>query len=233
MEILGLIPARAGSKGIPGKNIKRLNGRPLIEYTLEAAKQSKRLTRIIVTTDDPQVARIARRAGAQVPFLRPKRLATDQAPASGYVLHALGELKLKEDYRPDAVMILQPTSPCRNAADIDRCADLLKTSKADSVVSVNLLSAKYHPQWQCRIQGKLLNLLDGRSWEEIVTRRQALSPTFIRNGAIYIFWKKVFLKYGTIYGRRVCPYLMPPDRSVNIDDLDDWSQAEKFLKGIK
>lgn len=230
MEILGLIPARSGSKGIEGKNIKSLGGRLLIEYTFSAARGSRRLTRTVLSTDGPDIAALGERHGIEVPFIRPAEISGDQSPAVDYVRHCLDCLHDSQAYRPDILVILQPTTPFRTAADIDASVDMLIESNADSVVSVSLLPDKYHPRWQFAIgDDGLLNPYEGGRWDGIPAQRQGITPTYTRNGAVYAFWSKTFLVSGTIYGSRIIPYVMPDNRSVNIDDADDWQKAESLL----
>ena len=227
MNVLGLIPARGGSKGIKGKNIKSLGGKPLIEYTFDAALESKRLSRIILSTDSAEIAEIGKRRGIGVPFIRPSDISSDESPARSYVQHCLDFLRDNENYKPDVIVILQPTTPFRNASDIDLCVNLLLQCECDSVISVAEQPSKYHPNWYLVVSPDgLLRPYSLRSWEQVVPRRQDLLPIYIRNGAVYVFWHKTFLKTKNIYGTKVIPYIMPPERSINIDDMGDWQRAE-------
>ena len=227
MEILGLIPARGGSKGIKGKNIKPLGGRPLIEYTFDAALESKLLSRVILSTDSEEIAEIGKRCGIEVPFLRPADISTDESPAYSYIQHCLDFLKNNEAYEPGFIVILQPTTPFRHASDIDLCVTLLLQGGYDSVVSVAELPNKYHPDWYQVIgPDGLLRPYAQRSWEQVAPRRQELTPSYIRNGAVYAFRQETFLKTRNIYGTTVTPYIMPTERSINIDDMSDWQRAE-------
>ena len=220
-----MIPARGGSKGVPRKNVRRLAGRPLIAYTFDAARRARRVTRVVLTTDSPEIAALGRAAGIEVPFLRPARFARDRSPASDYVRHALAWLKAHHGYRPDAVVLLQPTSPFRLAADVDSCVDLLTRSGVDAVVTVSRAPQKFHPSWQLvRGRGGLLAPATGGRIRPR-PRRQDLPETWLRNGLVYAFRTRTFERTGTIYGSRVLGVPTPEARSVNIDDAGDWRQA--------
>ncbi len=148
LEILGLIPARGGSKGIPGKNLRLLGGRSLVARAVESGIKSLRLARLILSTDSEAIAEEGRRAGAEVPFLRPADLAKDDTPSSAVVVHALEWLERNEGRLPDILVLLQPTAPLRQARHIDEALELLVTSGARSVVSVTPVPGHYHPSWQ-------------------------------------------------------------------------------------
>jgi len=230
MEVLGLIPARSGSKGIKGKNIKPLGGRPLIEYTFDAALESKLLSRVVLSTDGADIAEIGKRRGIGVPFLRPAEISADESPAQAYIQHCLDFLKSNEGYKPGVIVILQPTTPLRRASDIDSCVNLLLQTGSDSVVSVTELPSKYHPNWQFVVGlDRLLHPYTQHPWEQLATRRQSLTSTYTRNGAVYAFRQEIFLETRNVYGATVTPYIMPAERSVNIDDMSDWQLAESII----
>jgi CMP-N-acetylneuraminic acid synthetase len=230
LEVLGLIPARGGSKGIPGKNIKPLGGRPLIDFTFEAAAASSLLTRVILTTDSEEIAEYGRRCNVEVPFLRPSDLASDNSAANAYIHHCLQHLEAQEGYRPDVVVLLQPTCPFRTGDDIDTCIQMLANSNADSVVSVAVLPTKFHPNWQFLVTDQgLVHPVASGAWSSLATARQHLETTYTRNGAVYAFRRDSFIRGGNIYGRRVVAYVMPEARSVNIDEMSDWAKAEALL----
>ena len=219
-QTLALIPARGGSKGIPRKNIRLIAGKPLIAWTIEAALRSGLLDAVVVTTDDPEIAEVARRAGAQVPFLRPAALAQDDSPGIAPVLHALDMLP---GY--DAVLLLQPTSPLRSTDDIDACLSLAQTRHAMSVVSVT--EPENHPDWTYRLDAdQRLTRLSG---EAPAARRQDLPQVVSLNGALY-YARTDWLRQGQ---RLVAPetlaYLMPRMRSIDIDTMLDWQLAELLL----
>lgn len=225
LKVLGLVPARGGSKSIPGKNIVVLRGKPMIAYTLDAAKASKRLARCIVSTDSQEIADVCRRCGGDVPFLRPSELAGDDTPTLPVVMHALDALQ--ETY--DAVVLLQPTSPLRTAADIDESIRLLADrADADSVISV-VRVGDHHPARMKYVRDGLL--VDPPFAEEREgQRRQDLPELYLRNGAIYLTRTRVLREQKSIKGRRSLAYVMPEERSVNVDSPVDLLVAEAVLK---
>ena len=230
MKIIGLIPARSGSKGIPGKNLKLLGDLPLLAHTCIESLKSKVLDNIIISTDSQKIADVAMLYGVDAPFLRPPDISGDSSSASEYVEHFLGFLKSQEQSMPEVIVILQPTCPFRVAQDIDNATQLLLDSNLDCITSVNELPSKYNPAWQFKLEG--LNLQpygDNKDWSSIVKNRQLLESTFTRNGAIYAFRVNSFLKNGNIYGSRVGGYKMPIERSINIDEPEDWIAAERYL----
>lgn len=223
MNILGLIPARGGSKGVPGKNIKSLAGKPLILYTIEAALASS-LATCIVSTDDPAIAKIAKNAGASVPFMRPEELATDTAKSLDVVKHALLLMEEREGRRFDAVMLLQPTAPFRNSGDIDFAIQLLESNPlADSVISVVNVEAHHPARMKYIEDGRLVDPSFAEAYES--QNRQELTPMYIRNGAIYLT-KRESLLNNSFKGKICLAYVMPSDRSSNIDTIEDFEYAE-------
>ncbi|MDP3772354.1 MAG: acylneuraminate cytidylyltransferase family protein [bacterium] len=231
MKILGIITARGGSKGIPGKNIKPLAGTPLIVYTIEAARQSGVFDRVILSTDDAEIAEIARAHGCEVPFMRPAELAQDTTPHLPVLQHAVTHLREHENYAPDAVMILQPTAPLRTAEHIHEAVKLFEKSNADSVVSVCEVPGHYNPHWQFTIDNKShLAIFTGEPFSQIVPRRQDLLKTYARNGAIYICKTiSLFDVALPLYGNHVLAYVMKSEESVNLDTIEDWKEAERIL----
>ncbi|PHV38914.1 cytidylyltransferase domain-containing protein [Janthinobacterium sp. BJB304] len=220
MKTLALIPARGGSKGIPRKNINMIAGKPLIAWTIEAALASTLLDGVVVSTDNAEIAEVALRYGAQVPFLRPAELARDETPGVEPVLHALQQLP---DY--DAVLLLQPTSPLRSSADIDACVALAREREAVSVVSVSEPDA--HPDWMYRMTAtqQLEKLLASQSH----TRRQDLPTVLTLNGALYFANADWLRSSRTLLAEETLAYVMPADRSVDIDTPLDWKFAELLL----
>lgn len=230
MEVLGLVPARGGSKGIRRKNLRLLAGHPLIHHTLEAARASELVTRILVSTEDEEIAAVARREGIEV-LRRPDRLARDDSPMVPVLQHALVSLKGRGSYRPDIVALLQPTAPLRGPEHIDGALRLLLESEANSVVSVCRVPGHYHPAWQLtRGDDGDLQLWIGKPLDEIVPRRQELSQTYTRNGAVYAIRTSSFLQEKTLYSRPCLGFVMPSSASVNVDDLSDFALAEWWLK---
>lgn len=227
MGILGLIPARGGSKGVPRKNIQLVGGKPLIAWTWAAARAATSLTRLLVSTDDPEIAALARAAGVEVPFMRPAELASDTTLAIEVVLHALDYLATTENYRPAAVLWLQPTSPLRTTADIEAAVALFKAQAADSVVSVCPVEHQ-HPMLLKRIEagGRLRPWLDDPAPPQ---RRQEMPPVFALNGAIYLTRCEVLLEQGTFHPDRTFAYVMPPERSLDVDTPWDLYLADLIL----
>jgi CMP-N-acetylneuraminic acid synthetase len=224
---VAVITARGGSKGIPQKNLRTILGKPLIAYTIEAALQAKMLTRTIVSTDDEAIARISEQYGAEVPFLRPQHLATDAATSIAVLQHAVTYLAEQGDYATDIVVCLQPTSPLRSAEDIDQAVELCLQSGADSVVS--LCQAKHHPFWMKKIvNGKVHPLIEED--EQHYTRRQELPPVYQLNGALYVTRAKVLLEENRMLGEYTIPYIMPQERSIDIDTQTDLQVAECILQ---
>ena len=188
------------------------------------------MSRTVLSTDSGRIAEIGRAAEIEVPFSRPEELARDDTPTVDVVRHALRWLDIEQDYVPEVVVILQPTAPLRTAEDIDRTIGLLETTGADSVVSVSEVPGHFSPGWQLVIEDDELRLTNGRSLSQIVTRRQELSATYYRNGAVYSLWRKTLESGGSLYGRRCIPYFMPRDRSLNIDDELDLCLADALVR---
>lgn len=233
-KILGIITARGGSKGIPGKNIKELAGKPLISYTIEAAQKSGVFDRLILSTDDEKIAKVAKQYGCEVPFMRPAELATDTTPHNPVIQHALTWLGDNEKYEPDLVMILQPTAPLRTPRHIQEAVKLMEASGADSVVGVAEIPSSFHPRWQFTIDdNNHLAVFTGEPFSHIACRRQDLPKTYTRNGAIYLFKTELLSdsREPNFYGNHVMAYMMKPEESVNIDTMEDWKEAEKRLLG--
>lgn len=218
MAILGLIPARGGSKGIPRKNVRLIAGKPLIAWTIEAALAATSLDRLVVTTDDPEIAQIAIEFGAEVPFLRPPELARDETPGIAPVLHAVDVLAGVE-----TVVLLQPTSPLRTAADVDAAVNLAQTHGGVNVVSVTEAA---HAGWCFTMDdGGLLDVI-GR---DVAARRQDLPKQYALNGAIYVGAADRLKIDRSFLVPRTTGYQMPVERSVDIDTMFDWRVAEMLL----
>jgi len=227
MRVLGLVPARGGSKGVPRKNIRPLHGKPLLQYTAEAALASRLLSRVVLSTDDEEIAAVGRCVGLDVPFMRPRDLALDTTPMLPVVQHALRALEAQGSSF-DAVCLLQPTNPLRTADDIDRCIELFQTSGADTVFTVLPVPAEHNPHWvYFPSPDGTLRLSTGEATP--ISRRQDLPPAVHREGSVYVTRTRVVLESNTLYGARAVGYPMDPARSVNIDDLQDWDRAESLL----
>ena len=228
MKVLGLIPARGGSKGVPRKNIRALGGKPLLAYTAEAALAAKRLTRVILSTDDEDIASIGENCGLEVPFLRPAELAEDTTPTLPVVQHAIYQLE-KSGERFDAVCLLQPTNPLRRAEDIDACIDLLERSAADAVVSVLPVPHEYNPKWVYWMNGGgRMTIVTGEC--EPVPRRQDLPPAFHRDGSVYVTRRDVVMNRNSLYGDDVKGYVIDAQFSVNIDTEADWKKVSELIE---
>lgn len=227
-KILAVIPARGGSKGIPRKNIQMLLGRPLIAYSIIAALRSQTVQQTVVSTDDEVIARIARHFGAEVPFLRPPCLSTDTASTTSVLRHAVRFLSDKKEKPDDMIVCLQPTSPLRSANDIDQAVLLCLQAGADSVVS--LCPAEHHPYWMKKVVGdRVYPLMEVD--DEQYPRRQDLPPAYQLNGAIYVTRRKILLEEERLLGANTLAYIMPRERSIDIDTPFDLKLAELIMKG--
>lgn len=225
MTTLGVIPARGGSKGVRGKNLRPLAGRPLLAYTAEAARHSRRLTRLIVSTDDPAIRDAALDMRLEVPFLRPKELALDDTLMLPVLRHAVDAMKEK-GFTADAVVLLQPTSPLRRGEHIDRAIDLLASTGADSVVTVVEVPHQFNPASVMRLEGERLKpFLDG----PMVLRRQDKPRVFARNGPAVLAVRTGVLERGSLYGDDCRPILMSIEESVDVDTEADFELLERLL----
>ena len=222
MEVLAVIPARGGSRGLPGKNLAELAGRPLLAYTADCVGDCRRPVRAVLSTDDEAVARLGRRLGLEAPFRRPAELAADDTPTLPVIQHALAELSAAEGYRPEVVAVLQPTSPLRNAAHLEAALELFSSVDCDSLIS--LAPVEHHPAWAWRI-------VDGLAVPENADpprRRQDLPSLHRPNGAVYLTTPEL-LAADRLLGRRVAALTMEPWESVDIDDAWDLAVAEAAL----
>lgn len=211
-RILGLIPARSGSKGIPDKNVTSLGGYPLLAWSIRAAIKSRLLDRVVVSTDSREIADISVEYGADVPFIRPAELSTDEASGVDVVLHACEQLS---EY--STVVVLQPTSPLRTVSDIDASIRLQSQPDVDFCVSVTM--PKHHPNWM------LYQPDDGYAsrytTETIAKRRQDLKTLYALNGAVYVADTSALRTEQTLFGTRTVTHVMPPERSIDIDTRTD------------
>ncbi|QDV49962.1 acylneuraminate cytidylyltransferase family protein [Gimesia fumaroli] len=228
-DVIGLITARGGSKGVPRKNIRELAGKPLIAWTIEEALKSQELDRVIVSTDDKEIASISRQYGAEVPFIRPLKLALDASSHVDVILHTIDWLAENEQYEMEHVALLQPTSPFRIAEDIDGAIRYLKEKSAKAVIG--MMEAPSHPICLRHINedGLLVELSDVR--DESQLRRQALEDVYAFNGALYVFRvdafkeKLTFRPYQETYG-----YIMPTERSWEIDTEWEFLVADLLMQ---
>lgn len=221
--MIAIIPARGGSKGLPGKNIKPINGKPLIAYAIEAALKAEKIDRIIVSTDDDNIAAIAKQYGAEIPFMRPKELASDTAMAVDNYIYTVNRLETETGQQIRSFAVLQPTSPLRIAEDIDGAIALFEEKKADSVISY--CKEAHSVFWHKEIDenGKLINL-----FENTIANRQDLPVTYYPNGAVYVFSTELIRKR-QYYSDKTYAYVMPRNRSVDIDFIEDFEYAEFLL----
>jgi CMP-N-acetylneuraminic acid synthetase len=226
--VLGIVPARGGSKGVPGKNVRPLAGRTLLEYTARAARESGVLDRVILSTDSAEIADTGRRAGLDVPFMRPVMLASDDTPMLPVIQHALESLA-RDGWSPDMIVLLQPTSPLRRPDHIRAAVTTLRDTKADSVVTVVEIPRHLSPDYVMRIDGGRLQpfLPEGAR----VTRRQDARPAYCRDGTVYAFWRATIERFGGIYGEDCRPLLIDARESLSIDSPADWDAAERLLAG--
>jgi len=232
-RVLGVVTARAGSKGIPGKNTKPLAGKPLILYVIEAAIASKAFDRIILSTDDEAAAALGSAAGCEVPFMRPAELATDDTPHLPVMQHALAWMRDREGYEPDSVMTLLPTAPLCQPAHFREAVALALSTGADSVIGVDELPPHYNPMRVVTIdrEGWARLFVGGAPVKRRPGRRQDMPPAWVMNGAIYLFKTRLLFDpvEPNLYGERVAAMVMPPPYGLNLDDPEDWERAEKIL----
>jgi CMP-N-acetylneuraminic acid synthetase len=225
MVVLGVIPARGGSKGIPGKNLRPLAGRPLMAYTVDAARASRRLSRVVLSTDDAAIADAGRSLGVEVPFMRPADLASDDAPMLPVLQHAVRSLAA-EGFAAEAAVLLQPTSPLRPSGRIDQAVELLEATGADSVVSVVEVPHQYNPLSVMTLDG---GRLYPYSPGPLVTRRQDKPRVYARNGPAVLAVRTSVLEGGSLYGQDTRALVMDRRESVDVDDAWDLEILELML----
>ena len=222
MSLLALIPARGGSKEIFRKNIKLLNGKPLIKWTIDTAKKSKSIDRLVVSTDDAEISEIAKKLGAEVPFIRPAEISKDETPGIEPALHAIKNIPNYE-----WLLLLQPTSPLRNVDDIEGIFKFCKENNSPSAVSV--CEVNKHPDHMYfkydnfHLRPFVKNKLE-------ITRRQEFTPLYVTNGALYLAKIEWLIKTKSFIGQETLGFLMPMDRSIDLDSSYDWNLAEQALK---
>lgn len=221
--MIAIIPARGGSKGLPGKNIRHMNGKPLIAYTIEAALHAKTIDRVVLSTDDEEIARIGMEFGAEVPFMRPAELASDTAMAVDNYIYTIDRLEKESRVAIEAFVVLQPTSPLRIIEDIDGAVTMFKEKDADSVISY---CKEAHPVfWHKKIDenNRLIDL-----FETTIANRQEMPVTYYPNGAVYVF-RTAMIRNRRYYTDKSYAYIMPRSRSVDIDFIEDFEYAEFLL----
>ena len=228
--VLGIVPARGGSKGVPGKNVKPLKyGRNLLDYASWAANKSGVVNRVVLSTDSKRIEGVGRRAGLEV-LTRPPALAADDTPMLPVIEHALAELA-RTGWSPEIVVLLQPTSPLRRPDHIRNALAKLRKTRADSVVTVVQLPLDSSPDYVMRIEGGRLQpfLPEGA----LLTRRQDTRPAYRREGTVYAFWRATLERFGNIYGDNCQPLVLDPCESLSIDTPADWDDAKRRAPRIR
>jgi len=221
-----IIPARSGSKGIPKKNIKILNNKPLIQYSFETAVRSKLFDKIVLSTDSNEIAEVGKKIGLEVPFLRPTEIATDEAPMIDVIKHTINFFS--ESYNPDIICILQPTSPFRDVKDLIKGHKLILNEECDSVVSVEQMPSQYSPYSAMKIINNKLKLLIKD--DKPATRRQDLEDVYLRSGCFYFVQIKTLLQKKSLYGDICLPIITNNQNTIDLDTLDDWEKAKQISK---
>ncbi len=228
-EILGILPARGGSKSIPKKNIARLGGKPLIAYVIDAMKASQHITRVIVSTDDAEIAAVARDCGAEVPFMRPAEFAQDSSPTMPVLFHAVEWLAKNEGYRPDMLVLSQPTSPFTRAQQMDQAIEMLKNDAgASAVTTVIEVEHNYHPYniRQINADASVTFMLSAEH-DQFPTRQS--KPIFYAFGNAYIFRYATLTQQRSIYGKRCLPLIIDRFSAFDINDPHELVMAEAML----
>ncbi|MBI4886444.1 MAG: acylneuraminate cytidylyltransferase family protein [Acidobacteria bacterium] len=225
-HVLGLVPARGASKGLPRKNFRLLAGRPLVAYAADAAGRSGVVDRVILSTDSEAIAELGRAAGLDVPFLRPAELAGDESPMLPVVEHAVASIE-GGGWPVEIVALLQPTSPLRRPEHIRRAVELLRETGADSVVSVVGVPPHFSPDYVMRVEeGRLVPFLPEGAR---ITRRQDARPAYVRDGTVYVLWRRTLSEQRSLYGRDCRPMVLPASESLSIDTAEDWADAERRI----
>jgi CMP-N-acetylneuraminic acid synthetase len=226
-KILCIIPARGGSKGVHRKNIRPIGGKPLIGWTIEVALNTSCIDRIIVSTDDEEIADIVKDYGIEVPFLRPKELGQDDTPDMPVYEHTLTWLTKHEHYNPEIIIWLRPTSPLRTSTDIENAVQMLIGSNADWVRSV--CEVTHHPYWMYKIKnGKMKSFIENIDIQKY-HQRQLLPPVYRINGAVDVTWRRTILDKRLNYCGKLHAYIMPVERSLDIDTESDIKLFESYL----
>lgn len=230
-EVLALIPARGGSKSIPRKNIRSFAGHPLIAYSIAAGLAAETVTRLVVSTDDPEIAAIARRYGAETPFLRPAEFSQDHTADLPVFQQALQWLAENEGYQPEIVVQLRPTSPFRRVSHIDQAVyRLLERPEADSVRTVCVPFQNPYKMWRIGPDGFMQPLLGSEYPEPYNMPRQLLPEVFWQTGYVDVVWADTILHKGSMTGDRILPLVIDPSEWIDIDSPDDWRRAERLLE---
>ena len=228
-KIVGIIPARGGSKGIPDKNLKVLAGKPLLAYTADSARASGVIDRLVLSTDSADIAELGKSLDIEVPFMRPAELAADDTAMLPVLQHAVEKLE-DDGWRAEIVVLLQPTSPLRKASHILDAVEKLRNEDCDSVVSVVEIPELFSPQKALREQDGALHFWLDEAKQ--ITRRQQLERAYAREGTVYVFWRDVLMEKNSIYGEKCLPLVLAAEESMNLDDIEDWQIAEAKLNNV-
>lgn len=231
-KIIAIIPARGGSKGIPLKNIKKFQGKPLIAWTILSALKSE-VDRVIVSTDDPKIAKVAKKYGAEVPFLRPSQLAADSVACEPVMQHAVNWLKTNENYHPGGVALLLPTNPLRQSEHINQAIKMFIDKDLDYVVSVAEATANYNPYWMLRkLPNNKVVMFNGQSPKKMKAQRQLLPTFYLKNDIIHLFKPSNLEKIpSSLYGDRTELYIMDEFFTADINTAEDWQiTLDKFKR---
>jgi CMP-N-acetylneuraminic acid synthetase len=228
-NIISIIPARGGSKGIPKKNIIEVEGKPLIAYSIEAAKNSALIDRIIVSTDSKEIAEVSKKYGAEVPFIRPSELAQDHTPTYPVIKHAVEWLQEKENYKPELIVILEPTFPLRTSEEIDKAIKLIRSDdKADSLRGV--IEPFQNPYKMWKLKDNYLEPLIKEGERTYEKPRQTLNKVYWQNGHIYISKYETIMEKGNIHGEKILPYILNEDKFIDVDTEEDLKLLTNYLK---
>jgi len=231
-EVLALIPARGGSKSIPRKNIRSFAGHPLIAYSIAAGLAAESVTRLLVSTDEEEIAAIARKYGAETPFLRPAELSQDNTPDLPVFQHALQWLEENEGYRPEILVQLRPTSPLRRVWHIEQSIyQLLAHPEADAIRTVCEPFQNPFKMWQIDPEGFMQPLIHTEYQEAYNMPRQLLPAVYWQTGYVDAAWRDTILEKSSMTGERILPLVIPPNDWIDIDSADDWRRAERMLEG--
>jgi N-acylneuraminate cytidylyltransferase len=231
LNVLGLVPARGGSKGLPRKNLRPLAGLPLVAHSIRHSLGARLITRTVCSTDDPEIAAAARQHGAEVPFMRPADLASDTSTDTDYSRHAVVWLRDNDGWLADVVVILWPTCPARRSADIDGAVQtLLDQPDADAVVSVVAPAKSPYKMWRRTEAGFLVPLLTSSVFEQFAGPRQRLPEVLAPNGYVHVVRAETVLRYKSILGLRTLPYEMARGACIDIDSEEDFAAAETWLQ---
>jgi len=228
-KVLAVIPARGGSKEVPRKNIHKVRGKPLIAYTIETILKAKHLCyRIIVSTDDEEIASMSKEYGAEVPFIRPKELSSDQAPMVPVLQHAVNFVEKQDNKIVDWVLLLQPTDPLREVSDIENGLKLALEDDCDSIISVERVFA-HHPILMKKIEkNRLLPFMIEE--KEGTPRQEYTPPAYMRNGSIYLTKRNTLMENNSIWGKNIKPFVMKSGSRISIDSVNDLKLVEILLK---